>query len=138
MNVNKAIIVGNITADPELKALPSGVSVCNFSMATNEHYKDKEGNKQSSVEFHDIVAFGNLGENIARYMSKGTQIYIEGKIQKDKWEDEESGKTMQRTKIIARMAQFGSSGENAGGNSKNEVKKDYPEDEDITPDDIPF
>ena len=138
MNVNKAIIVGNITADPELKALPSGVSVCNFSMATNEHYKDKEGNKQSSVEFHDIVAFGNLGENIARYMSKGSQIYIEGKIQKDKWEDEESGKTMQRTKIIARMAQFGSSGENAGGNNKNEVKKDYPEDEDITPDDIPF
>ena len=138
MNVNKAIIVGNITADPELKALPSGVSVCNFSMATNEHYKDKEGNKQSSVEFHDFVAFGNLGENIARYMSKGSQIYIEGKIQKDKWEDEESGKTMQRTKIIARMAQFGSSGENAGGNNKNEVKKDYPEDEDITPDDIPF
>lgn len=137
MNVNKAIVVGNITQDPELKALPSGTAVCNFSIATNEHYKDKNGEKQSDTEFHNIVAFGNLAENIAKYMGKGSQIYVEGKIQTDKWEDKETGKNMYRTKIIARIAQFGSSPdrESTGNTSDNQ---EYPEDEDITPEDIPF
>lgn len=108
MYLNKIQIIGNITRDPELKALPSGVKICTFSVATNETYKDKAGNKQERVEFHNIVCFGKTGENVATYMKKGSQIYIDGKLQTRTWDDKESGKKMYRTEILANIIQFGS------------------------------
>ncbi len=149
MNVNKAILVGNITRDPELKALPSGQSVTTFSLATNKTYTDKDGNKQSSTEYHNIVAWGKTAENIATWMKKGSQIYIEGELKTRTWDDKDSGKKMYRTEIHASNVQFGSKPKDGSGNSSQEVDEsgdpvppknsapEYPEDE-INPEDIPF
>lgn len=145
MNVNKAIIVGNITRDPELKALPSGVQVCSFSVATNEVYT-KDNEKVEKTEFHNIVSFGKLAENIAKYMKKGSQIYVEGKIQTRSWEAD--GIKKYRTEIVAQNVQFGSkpkgsSNESVQGNieddgdwENDQAKEDV--ENGIDPNDIPF
>lgn len=145
MNYNKAILVGNITRDPELKALPSGISVCNFSIATNKYYTDKDGNKQQTVEYHNIVIFGKMAETTAQYMSKGSQILIEGRIQTRSWEDQKTGEKKYRTEIVAESVQFGnkpSGGENRSNNNQEDDDwDDEPTDnpaETINPDDIPF
>lgn len=142
MNVNKAIIVGNITKDPELKALPSGVQVCSFSVATNEHFT-KDGQKEERTEFHNIIAFGKTAENIAKYMGKGSQIYIEGKIQTRSWEAD--GIKKYRTEIVALNVQFGAK---PGGAQKKDdwepthtAQKPASDDfggPEINPEDIPF
>lgn len=139
MNVNKAILVGNITRDPELKALPSGQSVvATFSLATNKTYTDKDGQKQTSTEYHNIVAWGKTAENIATYMKKGSQIYIEGELQTRSWEDKDSGKKMYRTEIVAQHVQFGAKPGGATKTAGDEsVVPDYPEEE-IDADSIPF
>jgi single-strand DNA-binding protein len=154
MYLNKAFIIGNLTRDPEIKAMPSGTKVANFSLATNRNYKDKDGNRQESVEYHNIVAFSKLGELCAQYLKKGAQAYVEGRIQTRSWDDA-SGAKKYRTEIIAENVQFGS--RPAGGGSsaskpdaagKDEAtggKADatpgeaieYPQEE-INPDDIPF
>jgi single-strand DNA-binding protein len=144
MYLNKAIIIGNLTRDPELKALPSGVNVASFSLATNRTYKDKDGNKQESVDYHNIVVFGKQAENVGKYMSKGSSILIEGRMQTRSWEDKDGVKRY-RTEIIAESTQFGPRRDNDNrSTSKNTTKKnedidtiDYP-DEEINPDDIPF
>lgn len=149
MNVNKAILVGRITKDPELKSLPSGIQVCSFSIATNEVYKDKSGEKQEKTEFHNIVVFGKTAENVASYMSKGNEIYIEGKIQTRSW-DAQDGSKRYRTEIVAHQVQFGAKPNGAGEKkpAKSKADDDYEnygaggaaehQDEDINPDDIPF
>lgn len=137
MNVNKVILIGNITRDPELKALPSGVKVCTFSLATNEHYV-KDGEKVEKTEFHNIIAFGKTGENIAKYMHKGSSIFIEGKLQTRSWESE--GVKKYRTEVLANIVQFGSkpSGERTQPAEKPASDGiDFPDD-DINPEDIPF
>jgi len=115
MNVNKVILVGNITRDPELKALPSGVQVVSFSIATNEVYT-KDGEKHEKTEFHNIVAFGKTAENIAKYMKKGSQIFIEGKLQTRSWEAD--GIKKYRTEILANMVQFGAKPKGDAGHSE--------------------
>lgn len=105
MYINKATIYGNITRDPELKALPSGQSVINFSVATNKTWKDKAGAKQESVEYHNIVAFGKTAEVINQYCKKGDGIYIEGSIQTRSWDKD--GTKMYKTEILADSFQFG-------------------------------
>jgi single-strand DNA-binding protein len=145
MFVNKAIIVGNLTKDPELKSLPSGSKVCNFSIATNRKWKTKEGLIQEDVEFHNIVVFGKQAENVAKYMTKGSQLYVEGRIQTRSWEDK-NGTKRYTTEIIAEMTQFGAKrSESTNTTSKPQKSQEtqessdveYPEDE-INPDDIPF
>jgi len=151
MNVNKVIIVGNITKDPEMKALPSGQKVTSFSVATNEVFKDASGQKQERVEFHNIVAWGKTAENIAQYMRKGSQIYVEGKLQTRSWEAD--GIKKYRTEIVALNVQFGAKPQGGGGSSKPSTSEDdgwgafsenengggsTPSDDDINPDDIPF
>lgn len=150
MNVNKVIIVGNITRDPELKALPSGVQVATFSVATNEVYTDKDGQKQERAEFHNVVAWGKTAENIAKYMRKGSQIYIEGKLQTRSWEKD--GQKHYRTEVVAGMVQFGAkpkgdsapSGEVDEFGDPIEPGQSYAgdgggsSDGEINPDDIPF
>jgi len=150
MYLNKAFLYGNLTRDPELKALPSGSQVANFGLATNRTYKDKNGAKQEATEFHNVVAFGRTAEIISQYVKKGRPIYVEGRIQTRSWDDKESGKKNYRTEIVVENFQFGDSGKSGVGPSASrgpstdeqpapkdadEIK--YP-DEEINPEDIPF
>ena len=86
MYLNKSIIIGNLTRDPELKALPSGAQVTSFGLATNRNWKDKDGAKQEQVEFHNIVIFGKQAESSAKYLRKGSQVLVEGRLQTRSWE----------------------------------------------------
>ncbi len=145
MYLNKVFLIGNLTRDPELKSLPSGVQVASFGLATNRVWKDKDGQKQESTEFHNIVVFGRQAETTAQYLNKGSSVLIEGRLQTRSWESD--GQKKYRTEIIADRVQFGSR-TGGGGTSTGSVegeknpsakKEDiqYPEGE-INPDDIPF
>ena len=153
MYLNKAMVYGNLTRDPELKALPSGSNVTSFSIATNRVYKDKDGNKQESVDYHNIVVFGKQAETVAQYLVKGSQALVEGRMQTRSWDDAESGKKMYKAEVVADSVQFGSrpsggsteasqqtTGESIDQSQPETAKKDvieYPED-DINPSNIPF
>lgn len=144
MYYNKALIIGNITRDPELKSLPSGSQVASFSVATNRVWKDKNGAKQESVDFHNIVVFGKQAETIAQYMRKGSSILVEGRLQTRSWEGPD-GKKNYRTEIVADRTQFGPRiQKNQEESSQSVADKAFDEigGEEITaevnPDDIPF
>ena len=92
--LNKAILIGNLGRDPEVRYTPSGLAVANFSIATSEAWTNKEGEKETRTEWHRIVAFGKLGEICGEYLSKGKQVYIEGRIQTRDWEDKEGVRTL--------------------------------------------
>ena len=144
MYLNKAIVIGNLTRDPEIKALPSGVKVASFSVATNRVWKDKNGAKQENVDYHNIVVFGRQAEVVGQYMKKGASILVEGRMQTRSWDDA-AGVKKYRTEIIADRIQFGPrSGGSAPSSapaekgSKQAVETiEYPEEE-INPADIPF
>ena len=106
ISLNKATIIGNLTRDPESKALPSGITVVNFSIATNRNWKDKEGNKKEEVQFHNCVSFGKQADTIAQYVKKGQQLMVEGRIQTRSWEVE--GGKRYATEIMVEQFQFGS------------------------------
>lgn len=144
------MVFGNLTRDPELRAMPSGGQVCSFGLATNRVFKKADGSKGEQTEFHNIVVFGRQAETSAQYLKKGSSAYIEGRLQTRTWEGEK-GKQY-KTEIIAERVQFGprSGGAGAGAGSRDTsssaptsskpAKEDtieYPE-EDINPDDIPF
>jgi len=105
MYINKVTIIGNLTREPELKALPSGLNVVNFSVAVNRNYKDKDGNKKEEVEYINIVAFGKQAEIINQYVKKGHQIFVEGRLQTRSWEKD--GKKSYATEVIMENFQFG-------------------------------
>ncbi len=148
MYLNKVLLYGNLTRDPELKALPSGSQVANFGLATNRTYKDKNGAKQEATEFHNIVAFGRTAEVIAQYCKKGRPIFVEGRLQTRSWDDKENGKKNYRTEIIVDTFQFGADGGKGGTSSANSAAGEQPAssdgeaikypDEEINPEDIPF
>lgn len=100
MNLNRAMIIGNLTRDPETKTTPSGQTVTSFSIATNRIWTDKQGQKQEAVEYHNIVAWGKLAEICSQYLGKGRKVYIEGRLQTRNWTDQ-SGVTKYRTEIVA-------------------------------------
>lgn len=146
MYLNKAMIVGNLTRDPEMKNLPSGMKVTSFSIATNRVWKDASGAKKEAVDYHNIVVFGRQAETAAQYLKKGSQAMIEGRLQTQSWDDQSTGKKMYRTEIVADRVQFGRRAEgvaNMAPTSENPVSApdvdtiEYPE-EDINPEDIPF
>ncbi len=150
MYLNKVIVIGNLTRDPELRSLPSGIKVCTFSLATNRVWKDKNGARQESTDYHNVVVFGRQAENVAQYMKKGSSILVEGRMQTRSWEDKTSGEKKYRTEIVADRTQFGpksgstpsvqsaESNGNSGGKEPKEIDTiEYPE-EDINPEDIPF
>lgn len=99
-SVNKVILLGTLGRDPEIKYTPSGTPVAKFSMATNERYKDKDGNWQDRTEWHNIVAWQRTAEIIGEYVKKGDRLYIEGKLQTSSWEDKQSGEKKYRTEIV--------------------------------------
>ncbi|MGD9224459.1 MAG: single-stranded DNA-binding protein, partial [Desulfobacteraceae bacterium] len=103
--INKAIIVGNLGRDPEMRYTPDGTAVANFSVATSESWTDKQsGEKKERTEWHRIVAWRRLGEICGEYLSKGSQVYVEGKLQTRSWEQE--GVTRYTTEIVATTVQF--------------------------------
>lgn len=106
MNLNKAILIGRLTRDPELKALPSGQQVCSFGLATNRVFVDKSGQKQEQVEFHNIVLFGRLAEIASQYLKKGALAMIEGNIRTRSWHDGQ-GNPRSRTEIVTERMQLG-------------------------------
>ena len=147
MYFNRAIVIGNLTRDPEIKALPSGIQVASFSVATNRVWKDKAGARQESTDYHNVVVFGRQAETTGQYLKKGSSVLVEGRMQTRSWDDKTSGEKKYRTEIIADRTQFGPKGAGGGapsGGSNAAAPKaaeedaiEYPE-EDINPEDIPF
>lgn len=142
MNLNKAQLIGRVTQDIDLKTTPSGKSVCTFSIATNQVWKDQSGQKKEKTDFHNIVAWDKQAELISQHVVKGQELYVEGKIETRTWESDD-GKKNYRTEVKLDQFQFG----NKPGEVKSETKVnphydkskeiEYPAD-DIDPDDIPF
>ena len=157
------MLYGNLTRDPELRALPSGGSVCSFSVATNRVYKKADGSRAEQTDYHNIVVFGRQAETSAQYLKKGSAAYVEGRLQTRSWDKD--GAKQYRTEVVAERVQFGPRSTGGGGSgpsggsaqstsddfggasdgvdapapqsSKSDVGIDYPA-EDINPDDIPF
>jgi len=142
MYLNKIFILGNLTRDPELKSLPSGVQVATFGLATNRFYTDKEGNKQESTEFHNVVVFGRQAETTAQYLRKGSNALVEGRLQTRSWEQD--GQKRYRTEVVADRVQFGDRRGGEGGGAAPAPSKgkeeaiEYPTNDEIDPNDIPF
>ena len=105
MYLNKAMIYGNLTRDPELKALPNGTPVASFGIATNRTYKDAVGAKQEQTEFHNVTVFGKQAETVSQYLKKGSAAYIEGRLATRSWDKD--GVKQYRTEIVAEVVQFG-------------------------------
>jgi single-strand DNA-binding protein len=159
MYINKAMLYGNLTRDPEMRALPSGGNVCSFSIATNRVYKKADGSRAEEVSYHNVVVFGRTAETCGQYLKKGSSAYIEGRLQTRSWDKD--GQKQYRTEVVADRVQFGPrpTGGSAGGaaysapatpeydasepmdapqqRAPKDDAIDYPA-EDINPDDIPF
>ena len=105
MSINKAIIIGRLGNDPEVKTLPSEQTVCNFNVATSEFWNDRSGQKQERTEWHRIVVWGKTAENCGKYLAKGRQVFIEGRLQTRSWEDNQ-GQKRYTTEIVANNVQF--------------------------------
>jgi single-strand DNA-binding protein len=104
--VNKVILIGNLGRDPEVRSTPSGQPVANFSVATNRRWKDRDGNRQEQTEWHNIVCWGRQAEIAGQYLTKGKQIYIEGRLQTRSWDDKQSGEKKYRTEIVCENFQM--------------------------------
>lgn len=155
MDLNKAQIIGRLTRDPEMRTTPQGAVVCSFSIATNYVYKSQTGEKVEQVEYHNIVAWRKLAEIAGQYLKKGSQVYVEGRIQTRSW-DGNDGQKKNRTEIVMEnMIMLGSKGTSGGspigqsGSQSNNsfeksleeiptINQDQPMDEEISVEDIPF
>ena len=132
--INKAILIGNLGADPEVRYTQSGAAVANFNLATTETWT-KDGKKEEKTEWHRIVAFARLGEICGEYLSKGSRVYIEGRIQTRQWEDKDGNKRY-TTEIVAReMKMLSSKGASTGGSDQDDQP---PLPEPSMGDDVPF
>lgn len=100
MNLNRAMIIGNLTRDPESRTTPNGQNVCNFSVATSSQWTDSSGQKQERTEYHNIVAWGKLADICTQYLGKGRKVYVEGRLQTRDWEAQDGSKR-NRTEIVA-------------------------------------
>ena len=138
-SVSKTILVGNLGRDPEVKFLKSGQAVANFSLATSETWKGKDGNKESKTEWHRIVIFGKLAEIAGEYLSKGNQVYLEGRNQTREWEDNDGNKR-QTTEVVCHvmtmLGQAGGGSQSSGGSGQFDGGSGG--DSDFADDDIPF
>lgn len=140
-SLNKAMIIGNLTRDPEIRNTPSGQTVTSFSVATNFTWNDQNGQQQSKTEFHNVIAWRKLGEICGQYLSKGIKVYIEGRLQTNEWSGQDGNKR-QRTEIIAdNMIILTPKGGNNSAGNKNEDEIILPENnnnDEIKIEDIPF
>ena len=149
-SVNKVILVGNLGRDPEVRYMPNGDAVCNFSIATTDSWKDKNGEKQERTEWHNIVMYRRLAEIAGEYLKKGAPVYLEGKLQTRKWQDKD-GKDRYTTEILADQMQMlggrGEGGGQSGGGQAPSQRQQAPAQRQSAPapsggnvpdDDIPF
>lgn len=141
MSINKAIIIGNLGADPEVRHTQSGTAVANMRIATSRSYT-KNDQKVEETEWHRVVVWGSQAENCGKYLEKGRQVYVEGRLQTNEWTDND-GNTRYTTEIVARNVQFlsgGSSGGGGGGGgqSRRQVQNDPDYDQSFDDDEIPF
>jgi single-strand DNA-binding protein len=125
--INKVIIVGRLGKDPEMRSTPQGSTVAKFTVATDERYTDKSGEKQERTEWHDVEAWDRLGEICGQYLRKGKLVYIEGSIRTDTWDDKESGQKRSRKKIVARDMKMldRRDDEGGGGGQRNNSGSSY-------------
>jgi len=152
MNLNKVIIVGRLTADPELRTTASGTHVVSFSMATNRNWTDKDGERKEDTEFHNIVAWGRQADVVSQFSKKGSMLMVEGRLQTRSWETKDN-QTRRTTEIIAERIQLGPRPGGGGAptesnvSPKKEENKDKEESpmpvidldsDDIKPEDLPF
>ena len=143
-SVNKAILVGRLGKDPEIRSTPSGSTVAKFTIATDERFTDRNGEKQERTEWHNVVAWNKLAEICGQYLKKGKLVYIEGSIRTDSWDDKETGQKKYRTEIVAQTMQMldrrgdeaggGSGGQYASSSSRGNTAETTIQDDD----DVPF
>ena len=132
MSVNKVILIGNLGKNPEMKTFDNGSSVSNFTLATSRNYKDKQGNKVEDTEWHRIVAFGRIAEICNQYLSKGSQVYIEGRLKTREWKDKEGTRHWTTEVITERMRMLGNRSDNRNDSvsadkvTDNAVETDVP------------
>jgi single-strand DNA-binding protein len=131
MSVNKAILVGRLGKDPETRYTPGGQGVCNFSLATDETYKDRNGERQKRTEWHRIVLWGKLAEIAQQYLKKGTLVYIEGRIQSRQWDDKTTGQKRYTTEIVGNTMRMLSSRGDSGGAAPSSGGGGYSSDADF-------
>ena len=140
MSVNKVVLLGHLGADPETRYTQAGSAVVNIRLATSEKWTSKDGQPQERTEWHRVVMFGRLAENCRDYLSKGSQVYLEGKIQTRQWEDRDGNKRY-TTEVVAKEVQFlsKSSGKRPESQEQSQPLPDYdPSNPPITDDDVPF
>ena len=136
--VNKAILIGNLGKDPELRYTPGGQAVASFSLATGEKWRDKDGNLQDRTEWHNIVVWGRQAETAKEYLSKGRSVYVEGRIQTRSWEDKDGNKRY-TTEIVAQRLQFlGSRDQGVPSGGETPPEAPQPEELSAEDDDLPF
>ncbi len=135
--VNKVILIGNLGADPEVRYSQSGTAVANFRIATTETWKKQDGSKEELTEWHRIVAFARLGEICGEYLSKGSRVYIEGRLQTRKWEGQD-GNPRYTTEIVAREMKILTPRSGSGGGSGSTGPEEPPYPEPMMGDDVPF
>ena len=154
---SKAIVAGNVTRDPEMRATPSGAQACNFTIAVNRTFRGGDGEQQEQTSFIDCVAWGRSGETIAQYVKKGSGLIVSGRIEQRSWEDKTSGQKRSRVEIVVDDFSFVGGGDGATGGSRGSyggssasssrssakaseevVPDDMSEDDAINLDDIPF
>ncbi|GIW68565.1 MAG: single-stranded DNA-binding protein [Candidatus Parcubacteria bacterium] len=140
MYLNKAFLIGNLTRDPEERALPSGTKVVSFGIATNRRYKDASGAWQEATDYHNIVVFGRQAESCAQYLKKGDMVFVEGRLQTRSWDRD--GQKQYRTEIVADRVQFGPKGSGGRGQPQDTEQDSQevapPIEDEIDPEDIPF
>ena len=123
-SVNKVILIGNLGKDPEVRYMPSGDAITNITVATTDNWKDKNGEKQERTEWHRVAFFGKLAEIAGEYLKKGSQVYVEGRLQTRKWQDKE-GQDRYTTEIVAdKMQMLGSRGGGSGGGNFEVADRD--------------
>ncbi len=140
MSLNKVLLIGNLGSDPEIRTTTSGQSVCNFNIATSRRWTSKDGQAQEETEWHRIVVWGRQAENCKEFLSKGRQVFIEGRLQTRQWEDQNGGKRY-TTEVIAQNVQFLSGGRGAGSAAPDHMPPSEPPAFDAGSgggDDIPF
>ena len=137
MNFNKAVVVGNLTRDPEVRTLPSGQSVASFGLATNRIWNDQDGNRQQATEFHNIVAFGKLADICSNYLAKGRLVLIEGRLQTRSWQGQDGVKRY-RTEIVADNMQMGPrTGLETSKEETDQKRPEQPKQPSISQEEIP-
>ncbi|MHB9019678.1 MAG: single-stranded DNA-binding protein [Minisyncoccota bacterium] len=132
MNLNKAQLIGRIVNDPEIKALPSGISVAKFSLATNHVYKTKEGEKKETAQFHNCVAFGKLADIIKQWAKKGQEVYVDGRIEYRSWDKKEGGKGY-ITEIMIENFQMGAKARGSEDGGREPVRERNEESSHVVP-----